>query len=200
MNGMTTAMTTPSGPWRAPARPADQENPLPRLIELLLDLLLHDLPDGRSAQVSVGRIKATTPATTPAALTGSWLVGDPAADGHLTTTDATMPDGTVINLQVRATGLDPGSAQAQLQRFIPPLLACLAFEARLGEQTDRARDAVAAIERLAITDLATGIVMAHRDCDPGTARLVLAEWSAAEGIDVQVLTPTDVLKLLRPKD
>ena len=189
-------MTTPSRSWRAPARPTEQENPLPQLIELLLDLLLHDVPNGRSAQLSVGRVTAPTGSEAP---TGSWLVGDPTADGQLVTTDGAMPDGTFVNLQVRAGELDPVSVQAQVQRFVPPLLACLALESRLGEQTDQARDAVAAIERLAVSDLATGIVMAHRDCDPTTARLVLAEWSTAQGIDLAALTPTDVLRLLRPQ-
>ena len=174
-------MTTPSGFGRA--RPNDPENPLPRLIELLLELLLHDVQNGRSAQVSVDRIGAT------------WLVGDPAAAGRSVRTEAAMADGTRIGLQVHGDTLDEVAVQAQLQRFVRPMMAVLALEERRRQRSDQAQEAVATIERWAVTDLATGIVMARRDCDPETARGLIADWTARTGVDLQTLTPVDVLEL-----
>jgi AmiR/NasT family two-component response regulator len=91
---------------------------------------------------------------------------------------------------------DDAPTQAQLQRFIRPMVACVALEQRLKVKADQARDAVAAIERMAVVDLATGIVMARRDCDPQTARNLLTEWSSQEGFDLLSLTAADVLEYL----
>jgi hypothetical protein len=139
--------------------------------------------DDRNAQVPVDRIGTT------------WLVGDPAPAGRSVSTEATMADGIRISLQVRGDAIDEVAVQAQLQRFVRPMVAALALEERRRQRSGQARDAVATIEQWAVTDLATGIVMARRDCDPETARGLIADWSARTGVDLQTLTPVDVLEL-----
>jgi hypothetical protein len=125
-----------------------------------------------------------------------WQVGELDPDAHQVTASAALGDGDLVTLAVQADLADDAPTQAQLQRFIRPMKACLALERRMAVQSDRARDAVAAIERLAVLDLATGIVMARSDCTAQTARDLLADWSAREGVDLESLTPADVLERL----
>lgn len=177
-------MTSQSRSWRAPARPVERSNPLPGLVELLLELLLHDVQAGRSARLTLGEAGR------------GWQVGDPQAGGRSVTASAPLADGDLITLTVHAELADDAPTQAQLQRFIRPMVACVALEQRLKVEADQARDAVAAIERMAVVDLATGIVMARRDCDAQTARDLLTDWSSREGFDLLSLTAADVLERL----
>jgi hypothetical protein len=177
-------MTSQSRFWRAPVRPAEASNPLPGLVEMLLGLLLHDVPAGHSASLTVGRNGAL------------WQVGEPAPAGPQVTASAPLADGELVTLAVQADLADDAPTQAQLQRFLRPMVVCLTLEQQLNAQRDQAREAVAAIERLAVVDLATGVVMARRDCDVQTARELLADWSASEGVDLQALTAADVLERL----
>ena len=177
-------MTSQSRYWRAPARPTEHSDPLPGLVELLLDLLLHDVPAGRSAHLSLGRSGL------------SRQVGEPTPDGHQVTASTELADGEVVRLSVQADLADDAATQAQLQRFLRPMVACVALERRLRARAAQAQEAVAVIERLAVLDLATGIVMARQDCDAGTARDLLTAWSAREGVQLQHLAPADVLERL----
>ncbi len=131
---------------------------MPGLVELLLDLLLHDVPAGRSAQLRLGSDGEV------------WQVGEPDTDAPEVVASAPLADGELVTLTVQADLADDAPTLAQLQRFIRPMMACMALERRLDAQADQAKGAVAAIEQLAVLDLATGIVMARRDCTAGTAR------------------------------
>ena len=91
---------------------------------------------------------------------------------------------------------DDLTTRARLQRFLRPMGACVALDRQLKGQATEARDAIAAIERRAITDLATGIVMAQRDCDATTARKALAVWSERTGFDLRELSAARMLELL----
>jgi hypothetical protein len=157
---------------------------LPGLVELLLGLLLHDVQAGRGAQLTLGEAGR------------GWQVGDLEAGGHSVTASAPLSDGDLITLTVHADLADDAPTQAQLRRFIRPMVACVALEQRLKIVADQAQDAVAAIERMAVVDLATGIVMARRDCDAQTARDLLTDWSSREGFDLLSLTAADVLERL----
>jgi len=193
-------MTSSSRSWHAHAQehPNQPPNPLPGLVEQLLDLLLDDVQTGNSAQLTVQSDAQPEPGATEAGAGISpyaWL-GDPAGPGRLVTASASLTDGGTVTLAVRGDLLDDEPTQAQLRRFIRPMVACVALERQLSEQTGRARDAVAEIERSAIFDLATGIVMARHDCDPETARRLLAAWSVRTGHDLRTPTAARVLELL----
>ena len=177
-------MTSQKGLWHAPARPAERTNPLPGLVELLLDLLLHDVPAGHSASLTVGETGAI------------WQVGAPSPAGHRATASEPLANGELVTLAVQIERAGDASTRAQVRRFLRPMLLCLALEQQLTARVDEAREAVEGIERLAVLDLATGIVMARRDCDARTARDLLAERCAREGVDLQSLAPTDVLERL----
>jgi hypothetical protein len=209
-------MTSLSRSWRADTSQADLPNPLHGLVELLLDLLLNDVPASTSAQLTIQPNSEPSGSETPRSTAGSSATGssameagspappaqpylergDPDLPGHLVTASSPLADGGTVTLSVRGELTDDGPTQAWLRRFIQPMVACVDLESRLDEQTGRARDALAEIERRAITDLATGIVMARRDCDPATARARLAAWGARTGVDLQVLSAAKILELL----
>ena len=198
----------------APASPNEKPAPLPHLVEMLLDLVLHDVAGAHSAQLSlddqppawtvgdptvgvptVGDPTAGAPAAgDPAA--GDPVTGRPAIGGTRVRVSAPLAGGGTVTLEVGAGPGDEASTRERLSRFIPPLVACIQLERRLQERTGQARAAVNAIERTAVQDLATGIVMARRDCDQATARELLAKWSQRENIDLDSLTAEDVLERL----
>jgi hypothetical protein len=186
-------MTSSNRSWYIPARNDSGErlNPLPGLVERLLDLLLREVRASRSAQLDVSSGSKTSTYAE---------VGEPDQPGPLVSASTALPDGGTVTLTVRGDPSgelrDDEPTQAQLRRFLPPMLACVALERQLDEQAGQAREAVAEIERLAITDLATGIVMARRDCDSQTARRRLAEWGTRTGNDIQALTAVRILELL----
>jgi hypothetical protein len=182
-------MNSSSQSWHAYATAGPAPNPLPRLVELLLDLLLNDVPGGRSAQL-------TGSAGAEGADGGYAVVGDPDQPGRPVSASAPLPNGGTLTLTVRGELADDEPTQAQLQRFIRPLVAAVALEHQLDRRSGQARDAVAQIERLAVSDLATGIVMVQRDCDPAKARELLAGWSARAGHDLQSLSAVRILQLL----
>jgi hypothetical protein len=188
-------MNSSSRSWQASVPQTETPNPLPGLVELLLDLLLSDVPDGRSAQLTVSAAAESSPGTENFAHRYAGT-DDQARPGQLVTATAALTDGGTVTLTVRGDLIDDEPTQARLRRFIQPMVACVALERRIGEQAGRARDAVAQIERLAITDLATGIVMAQRDCGSVTARQLLADWSARTGQDLQTVSAARILELL----
>ncbi len=189
-------MTSPSRSWHAYADPDDPHNPLPGLVERLLDLVLTDVRAGRSAQLTVRTTTPAEPASVYAEAEHPAWTNDSTEEGRTVSTSAALTDGGTATLAVRGELVDDEPTQAQLRRFIRPLVACVDLETRLNRRTGRAREAVAEIERRAITDLATGIVMAHRDCDPVTARQRLTAWSARNGHDLQTLSAVRILELL----
>jgi ANTAR domain len=182
---------------RAGTRAGEKPTPLPHLVEMLLDLLLHDVKGARGARLSLA--DPDTPA---------WSVGELDRPGgpeqradpqQEVAVSAPLSDGGTVTLAVAVDGAeldDETSTRAQLGRFIPPMVACVDLERLLRERTTTARDAVGAIERSAVIDLATGVVMARRNCDRQTARDLLARWSRREGIDLESMTVEDALERL----
>ena len=189
-------MTSPSRSWHAQAGPDDPDNPLPGLVELLLDLLLNDVRAGRSAELTVHPSRGPEPEPEPGGAVYAARPHEPDESGRLVSASATLNDGGTATLTVRGDLVDDEPTRAQLRRFIQLLVTCVDLEHRLTARTERAREAVAEIERRAITDLATGIVMAQRDCDPVTARDRLATWSSRTGYDLQTLSAVRILHLL----
>ena len=183
-------MNDSSRSWHAFATQDQDPKLLPGLVELLLDLLLHDFQDGRNAQLTVQTEDLSVGRDQYAEL------GDPDQPGRTVSASAPLSNGGTVTLSVRGDLKDDEPTQARLQRFLRPMVACLALEHQLDDQAGRARDAVAQIERLAITDLATGIVMAQRDCAPAKARELLAGWSERTGYDLQTLSAARILELL----
>jgi hypothetical protein len=183
-------MQTSRRSWHAYAA-QDQDPKLPGLVELLLDLLLHDVQDAHSAQLTVQ--EAGSPDDGSDRYAG---LGDPGQPGRLVSASAPLTGGGTVTLAVRGDLDDDEQTQARLRRFLLPMVACVALERRLDQKAGRARDAVAQIERLAITDLATGIVMAQRDCAPAKARELLEGWSERTGHDLQTLSAARILELL----
>ena len=190
-------MTSPSRSWHARADQADLPNPLHGLIELLLDLLLNDVPASKSAQLTIQPKPELEPENLGTATTPPYLHrGDQEPAGRRVTASAPQANGEVVTLAVWGELVDDEPTQARLRRFIRPMVACADLERQLDQHTGQARDALAEIERRAITDLATGIVMARRDCDPPTARARLAAWSERTGVDLQALSAVRILELL----
>lgn len=173
-------MTSQSRFNHAEAHRKGRANPLPGLVELLLDLLRHDVPHAHGVRLSAGDDEPLR------------VVGDPDA-GRLVRVSAPVAGGRTVTLEVGADVADEEPTRAQLRRFVPLVVACISLEHQLEEQSGSARDAVTAIERLAVFDLATGIMMARRDCDLRTARDLVTEWSRREGVDLQSVSPADVL-------
>jgi hypothetical protein len=201
MNGKTTAMTSKSPTWRAET---DRELPTPLngLVELMLDLLLGETRSGRSAQLMVQPGSTAVDDSTQAAQLPSRFaqVGDPNTTGRVISTSAALSDGAVITLTVQVDQLDEAATQAWLQRYIAPMITCVTLERQLTARTAAAREAVAEVQRREVLDLATGVLMAQRDCDSVTARRMLMAWSARHGIDVESLTPARILELMTADD
>ena len=178
------------------------------MVERLLDLLLSDAPAGRSAWLTVQPQTPAPPDRTDPEQSDQARLGDPARvgdstrpvgparAGRLVTAWAPLPDGGTATLALHGDLQDDEGTQAQLRRFLQPMVACVALERQLSEQAGQARDALAEIERTALPDLATGIVMARHDCDPEAARRLLAAWSARTGHEIQMLTAVRILELL----
>jgi hypothetical protein len=190
-------MNTSRRSWRAYAAQDQDPKLLPGLVELLLDLLLKDVPDGRSAELTVQAPGETSQPPAESDQDHRYArLGDPSPPGRLVTASAPLTGGGTVTLAVRGELADDEPTQARLRRFLRPMVACVALEHRLNEQAGQARNAVAQIEHLAITDLATGIVMAQRDCAPAKARQMLAGWSDRTGYDLQTLPAARILELL----
>jgi hypothetical protein len=200
MKRVTTAMTSKSRSWRSQAENSDTSQPLHGLVELLLELLLRETRSGRSAQLTVQTTSGTDAAPTEDSSTPFARVGDQADVGSVISTSASLPDGGTITLAVQADQLDDAPTQARLQRFMAPMITCVTLEHQLTERTSAAREAVAEVERREVLDLATGVLMAQRDCDSATARQMLISWSELRGIDVGSLTAARILQLMTADD
>jgi hypothetical protein len=198
MKRETTAMTRKSRSWRAQADDAQTPAPLHGLVELLLDLLLSETRSGRSAQLTVR--SSGNPAPGEGEAMRFARVGEPSDEGRVVSTSAALPDGGTIMLTVRADLLDDAPTQARLQRFILPMVTCLSLDHQLDELTVAAREAVAEVESREVLDLATGVLMAQRDCDSVTARRLLTAWSKRTGIDIGSLTAAGIIELMTAED